>query len=52
MDLWVAITLAAAFSQTLRTALERRLANTELMAIEAASVRFCFAVPFAWLYVG
>ena len=51
MDLWVAITLGAAFSQTLRTALERRLANTELMAIEAASVRFCFAVPFAWLYV-
>ena len=52
MELWVAITLGAAFSQTLRTALERRLANTELMAIEAASVRFCFGMPFAWLYVG
>ena len=48
MELWIPITIFAAFCQNLRSALQRRLADT--LSPEAASyVRFCFALPFVAL---
>ena len=51
MELWVSITLVAAFLQNGRTALQRKLTD-RLTSDEASYVRFCFAVPFALAYVG
>ncbi|MEE9253543.1 MAG: DMT family transporter [Pseudomonadales bacterium] len=50
MELWIPITIAAAFLQNVRTALQRHLTG-EMSASAATYARFCFAVPFAWLYV-
>lgn len=50
MPLWVAITIAAAFLQNLRSALQRHLRG-ELGTIGATFVRFGFGVPFAFLYL-
>lgn len=48
MELWIPLTVLAAFCQNLRSALQRRLAGA--IAPEAASyVRFCFALPFVAL---
>lgn len=47
--LWVPITIAAAFLQTLRNAAQRGLAG-ELSALGATSTRFIFGFPFAFLY--
>ena len=50
MDLWIPITVFAAFCQNLRSALQRRLADA--ISAEAASyARFCFALPFVALGV-
>ena len=48
--LWIPITVAAAFFQNLRSALQRQL-KSELSDLGAASVRFLYALPFAltWL---
>ena len=50
MELWIPITFAAAFLQNLRTALQQQLTSV-LDATEASYVRFCYAVPFAWMYL-
>jgi drug/metabolite transporter (DMT)-like permease len=47
--LWVPITIAAAFLQTLRNAAQRGLAG-QLSALGATSTRFIFGFPFALLY--
>ena len=49
--LWIPLTIAAAFLQNLRSLLQRRLTGA-LSVNGAAYVRFCFALPFAWLYLG
>ena len=50
--LWIPVTIAAAFFQNLRSALQRQL-KSELTDLGAASVRFLYALPFAlvWLAV-
>ena len=50
MEPWIAITLAAAFLQNARTALQKKLVG-RLDATEASYTRFCFAWPFALVYV-
>ena len=50
MEVWIPITVAAAFCQNLRSALQRRLTE-RLSAEEAAYVRFCYALPFAAVFV-
>ena len=49
MELWLGITLAAAFFQNVRSLLQKRLTG-ELSVNGAAYVRFLYAVPFAWAY--
>ena len=49
LELWVPITIAAALLQNLRTALQQQLTSV-LDATEASYIRFCYAVPFAWVY--
>lgn len=50
--LWIPVTIAAAFFQNLRSAVQRHL-KSELSDMGAASVRFLYACPFAlvWLAV-
>jgi len=48
--LWIPLTLAAAFLQNLRSLLQKRLTGA-LSVNGAAYVRFCYALPFAWLYL-
>ena len=50
MELWIPITVVAAFCQNLRSALQKGLTAT-LSAEEASYVRFCYAVPFVALFV-
>lgn len=50
MSLWILLTLAAAFLQNLRSLLQKRLTGA-LSVNGAAYVRFCYALPFAWLYL-
>lgn len=50
MQLWIPITLLAAFSQNVRSALQKHLTST-LSTVGATQARFVFAVPFAILYV-
>ena len=50
MDVWIPITVAAAFCQNLRSALQKRLTE-RLFHEEAAYVRFCYALPFAAAFV-
>lgn len=50
MDVWIPITVAAAFCQNLRSALQKRLTE-RLSDDEAAYVRFCYAFPFAAVFV-
>ncbi len=49
-DIWIPITIAAAFSQNVRTALQKRLTGT-LSTAGATQVRFFYALPFALLYL-
>src|SRR5260370_1455437 len=46
--LWIAFTVAAAFFQTLRNAMQREL-TTSLGTVGATHVRFLFGLPFALL---
>lgn len=48
--LWIPLTIAAAFLQNLRSLLQKRLTGA-LSVNGAAYVRFCYALPFAWLYL-
>lgn len=50
MELWVYITIAAAFLQNFRTAMQKRLTG-RLSTTGATFVRFGFGFPFAILYV-
>ena len=50
MELWVLITVGAAFLQNLRSALQRQL-TARLSAEGAAYVRFLFALPFVAIYL-
>ena len=50
MELWIPITIGAAFMQNLRTALQKHL-KAALSTSGATSARFFYAVPFAVLYV-
>lgn len=50
MEPWIVITLLAAGLQNARSALQRQLTE-RLDATEASYVRFCFAAPFALVYV-
>jgi len=51
-SIWIPITIAAAFAQTLRNAAQRRL-TTELGTLGATLVRFLYGLPFAaaWLLI-
>lgn len=50
MPLWIPITIAAAFLQNLRSALQRQVAR-DLTATSATYVRFLFGLPVALIYV-
>ena len=50
MELWIPITIAAAFMQNLRSALQKYLKG-RLSTGGATYSRFFYAVPFAWLYL-
>lgn len=50
MELWIPITIAAAFLQNLRSMLQKR-ATGELSVNGASYTRFLFALPFVWLYL-
>lgn len=50
MELWISITIAAAFLQNVRSVLQKRLTG-RLSVNGATYVRFCYALPFAWLYL-
>lgn len=50
MEFWVLITVAAAFLQNVRSALQRQL-TSRLSAEGAAYVRFLFALPFVAIYL-
>ncbi len=49
MEIWLAVTLVAAFLQNARSLLQKRLTGA-LSVNGAAYVRFSYALPFAWLY--
>ncbi|HCK76689.1 MAG TPA: hypothetical protein DHW07_06045 [Gammaproteobacteria bacterium] len=48
--LWIPVTIAAAFFQNLRSAVQRHLKST-LTDMGAASVRFVYALPFALVWL-
>ena len=50
IELWIPITILAAFSQNLRSALQKYL-KSRLSTAGATYVRFFYAVPFAFLYL-
>lgn len=50
MELWIPITIFAAFCQNLRSALQKHLKGS-LSTSGATFSRFVYAVPFAWLYL-
>lgn len=50
MEAWIPITIAAAFLQNLRTALQKHL-KAQLSTGGATFARFCFAVPLAYAYL-
>jgi drug/metabolite transporter (DMT)-like permease len=50
LELWIPLTLLAAFSQNIRSALQKRLTE-HLSVLGATQARFLFAVPFAALYL-
>ena len=49
-ELWVPITVAAAFTQNVRSALQKHLTD-RLTTLGAAYIRFLYACPFALIYV-
>jgi drug/metabolite transporter (DMT)-like permease len=50
LELWIPITIAAAFLQNLRSMLQKR-ATGDLSVNGASYTRFLFALPFVWLYL-
>ena len=49
MELWVVFTIAAAATQALRTAVQRRVTST-IGNLGASYIRFSYAFPIAWLF--
>lgn len=49
-EIWAPITIAAAFSQNVRNALQKKL-TTNLSTAGATQVRFLYAIPFAIIYL-
>jgi drug/metabolite transporter (DMT)-like permease len=49
VELWIVLTVTAAFLQNLRSLLQKR-ATGRLSVIGASYIRFCYALPFVWLY--
>lgn len=50
MEIWIPITIAAAFLQNLRSMLQKR-ATGNLSVNGASYTRFLYALPFVWLYL-
>ena len=50
MEIWIPITIVAAFLQNLRAMLQKR-ATGDLSINGASYTRFCYALPFAGLYI-
>lgn len=50
MALWVWVTIGAAITQTIRSALQKDL-KAPLGDLGASMVRFSYAIPFAWLWI-
>ncbi len=50
MDIWIPITVFAAFSQSVRSVLQKHL-TAELSAFGATQARFLYAIPYALLYL-
>ena len=50
MYLWIWVTIAAAISQSLRTAQQKNL-QPVLGNFGASYVRFSYAIPFAWAWI-
>ena len=50
MEIWIPITVFAAFSQSIRSALQKHL-TAELSAFGATQARFLYAIPFALIYL-
>ncbi len=49
MELWLGITIVAAFLQNARSLLQKRM--TGMLSVNGATyVRFLYALPFAWMY--
>jgi len=48
-ELWIPLTIAGAFMQNLRSALQKHL-KRKLSTAGASYVRFCYAMPFALIY--
>ncbi len=49
MELWIPLTIGAAFFQNIRSALQKHL-NSDLSTLGAAYIRFIYAVPVALVY--
>ena len=50
MELWIPLTIAAAFMQNVRSLLQKQLTG-RLSVTGAMATRFLYAAPFAMLYV-
>ena len=50
MELWIPLTIAAAFCQNVRSAMQKHLKG-RLSTLGAAYVRFLYALPFALIYL-
>ncbi|MCP4431653.1 MAG: DMT family transporter [Gammaproteobacteria bacterium] len=50
MELWIPLTVAAAFFQNIRSAMQKHLKG-RLSTLGAAYVRFLYAMPFAFIYL-
>ena len=50
MYIWIWVTIAAALSQSLRTAQQKNL-QPVLGNLGASFVRFSYAIPFAWAWI-
>ncbi len=51
VELWIPITVFAAFLQNVRSVLQKRVTG-DLSVNGASYTRFCFALPFVWVYLG
>lgn len=51
MEIWIYFTLLAATMQAVRTAGQKQLSG-KLNAMATTAVRYVYALPFAWLYLG